>query len=179
MAAMRGQALRAATLWAAADEFRARVATAESPTTGALRSAYEGTARAAVDATSWVAASAAGTRCHSQTHLRSPAMTMTTVKMSPAISLPAPHDMSVGPNVANAGDATRILGSVAPCRVYSRAPSLARVTPGDRAHHLRPEQCQDEVAFRSADRAPDCRGGCAIGAARLRAIWEPRACGTG
>jgi hypothetical protein len=85
-------------------------------------------------------------------------MTMTTVKMSPAISLPAPHDMSVGPNVANAGDATRILGSVAPCRVYSRALSLARVTPGDRAHHLRPEQCQDEVAFRSADRAPDCLG---------------------
>jgi predicted ATPase/DNA-binding SARP family transcriptional activator/Tfp pilus assembly protein PilF len=61
MAAMRGHPLRAVKLWAAADEFRARVATAESPTTGALRAAYESGARAAVgDASRWAAAWAAG-----------------------------------------------------------------------------------------------------------------------
>jgi predicted ATPase len=61
MAAMRGEGLRAAKLWAAADEFRARVATAESPITAALRAAHEPTAHAAVsDTTAWAAASAAG-----------------------------------------------------------------------------------------------------------------------
>ena len=61
IAVMRGQALRAATLWGAADEFRARVATVESPVTSALRSRSEGTARSTVaDAARWEASRAAG-----------------------------------------------------------------------------------------------------------------------
>jgi predicted ATPase/DNA-binding SARP family transcriptional activator len=61
VAAMRGHALRAATLWGAADEVRARISTAESLTTVALRSSCEPAARAAVDdVTRWEAARAAG-----------------------------------------------------------------------------------------------------------------------
>jgi predicted ATPase/DNA-binding SARP family transcriptional activator len=61
MAAMRGQALRAAVLWGAADEVRARVSTAESQITVDLRSRHEPAARADVaDGTRWEAARAHG-----------------------------------------------------------------------------------------------------------------------
>ena len=62
ISAMRGQALRAAMLWAAADNARARVAIAESSITAGLQSRYEATTRSAVaDTATWETARADGT----------------------------------------------------------------------------------------------------------------------
>jgi predicted ATPase/DNA-binding SARP family transcriptional activator len=61
IAAIRDEPVRAATLWAAADKFRASAATIETPTTMALRSRYEPRARAAIaNPIRWDAARAAG-----------------------------------------------------------------------------------------------------------------------